>query len=101
MDQGAMSRRTRQINRRGDRNKQNKERRQKEMKGRILKIKTGYNPNSSSIGVDTVVFFTAGAALTILFNTLVAVVSAAKTGDEGRREVLEETSVLGRGNEKG
>ena len=48
------------------------------MKGRILKIKTGYNPNSSSIGVDMVVFFTAGAAVTVLFNTIAAILSAKK-----------------------
>ncbi len=68
------------------------------MKGRILKIKTGYNPNSSSIGVDTVVFFTAGAAMTILFNTLAAVLAAAKAEEEGRNE---ETPVLCHGEEKG
>ena len=48
------------------------------MKGQILKIKTGYNPNSSSIGVDIVVFFTAGAAVTVLFNTLAAILGSAK-----------------------
>ncbi len=52
------------------------------MKGRILKIKTGYNPNSSSIGADLVVFFTTGAAITILFNTVAAIVSAAKVQGE-------------------
>lgn len=46
------------------------------MQGRILKIKTGYNPNSSSIGVDMIVFFTAGAAVTVLFNTLASIISA-------------------------
>ena len=46
------------------------------MKGRILKIKTGYNPNSSSIGVDMIVFFTTGAAVTVLFNTIAAVLTA-------------------------
>jgi len=56
------------------------------MKGRILKIKTGYNPNSSSVGVDIVVFFTAGAAVTILFNTVAAIVCAAKAQDEGGLE---------------
>ena len=71
------------------------------MKGRILKIKTGYNPNSSSIGVDTVVFFTAGAAMTILFNTLAAVLAAAKAEEEGRVEVKEETPVLSHREEKG
>jgi hypothetical protein len=48
------------------------------MKGRILKIKTGYNPNSSSIGLDMVAFLTAGAAVTLLFNTIAALLSAGK-----------------------
>ena len=67
------------------------------MKGRILKIKTGYNPNSSSIGVDVVAFFTAGAAMTVLFNTLAAVVSAAKVHEHERPEELKETPVLSHG----
>jgi hypothetical protein len=46
------------------------------MNGRILKIKTGYNPNSSSIGVDMVAFLTAGAAITVLFNTIAAILAA-------------------------
>jgi hypothetical protein len=54
------------------------------MKGRILKIKTGYNPNSSSIGVDMIVFFTAGAAVTVLFNTMAAVLCSAKVRKEAR-----------------
>jgi hypothetical protein len=54
------------------------------MNGRILKIKTGYNPNSSSIGVDMIVFFTAGAALTVLFNTLAAILSAGQAVEHGR-----------------
>jgi len=53
------------------------------MNGRILKIKTGYNPNSSSIGVDMIVFFTAGAALTVLFNTLAAILSAGQAVEHG------------------
>jgi len=71
------------------------------MKGRILKIKTGYNPNSSSIGVDVVVFFTAGAAMTVLFNTLAAVLAAAKVHEHGRSDALEKTPVLSYGKEKG
>lgn len=46
------------------------------MSGRILKVKTGYNPNSSSIGVDLVVFFTAGAAVTVFFNVAAALAAA-------------------------
>ena len=68
-----------------------------EMKGRILKIKTGYNPNSSSIGVDMIAFFTAGAAMTVLFNTLAAVLTAAKTRQQ---EELQETPVLVREEDK-
>ncbi len=70
------------------------------MKGRILKIKTGYNPNSSSIGVDVVAFFTAGAAMTVLFNTIAAVLSAAKAHELVRPEELKETPVLSHGEEK-
>ena len=43
------------------------------MKGRILKIKTGYNPNSSSIGIDLIAFYTGAAAITLLFNTVTAI----------------------------
>ncbi len=72
------------------------------MKGRILKVKTGYNPNSSSIGVDMVVFFTAGAAMTVLFNIFAAVVSAAKVTEHGPRpEEIIETPPLSHGEEKG
>jgi hypothetical protein len=52
------------------------------MQGKILKIKTGYNPNSSSIGVDMVIFFTAGAAITVLFNTMAAIFCAGKGKEE-------------------
>jgi ribosomal protein L21 len=90
------------MNRRDPRNKKKIQRRKvRAMKGRILKIKTGYNPNSSSIGVDVVVFFTAGAAMTVLFNTLAAVLAAAKVHEHGRPEALEETPVLSHGKEKG
>ncbi len=61
------------------------------MKGRILKIKTGYNPNSSSIGVDVIAFFTAGAAMTILFNTIAAVLSAAGVHEHGQPEESKES----------
>ncbi len=71
------------------------------MKGRILKVKTGYNPNSSSIGVDMVVFFTAGAAMTVLFNTFAAVVSTAKGHEHGRPEEMIEMPLLSHGEEKG
>ena len=57
------------------------------MKGRILKIKTGYNPNSSSIGLDMIVFMTAGAAVMVLFNTIAALLGASKAGECGPLEV--------------
>ena len=71
------------------------------MQGRILKIKTGYNPNSSSIGVDIVVFFTAGAAITVLFNTIAAILSAAKTEKLDRLEDSIELPVFYHGQDKG
>ncbi len=73
----------------------------KETEGRILKIKTGYNPNSSSIGVDVVIFFTAGAAMTVLFNTLAAVLTVAKAGTDARLEDLKESTVRGQGKKQG
>jgi hypothetical protein len=63
------------------------------MQGKILKIKTGYNPNSSSIGVDMVVFITAGAAMTVLFNTMAAVLCSAKVGKEMQTVEAEEAAV--------
>jgi hypothetical protein len=62
----------------------------REMTGRILKIKTGYNPNSSSIGVDMIVFFTAGAAATVLFNTVAAVMSAAQAQKDAQPDAVNE-----------
>lgn len=65
------------------------------MTGRILKIKTGYNPNSSSIGVDMVVFFTAGAAVTVLFNTIASILTAIKAGKHTKPEEIKEPPELG------
>ena len=64
------------------------------MKGRILKIKTGYNPNSSSIGVDTIVFCTAGAAVTVLFNTIAAILAARKAQQRIQPEAIKQLHVL-------
>ena len=64
------------------------------MPGKILRIKTGYNPNSSSIGVDMVIFFTAGAAITVLFNTMAALLCSAKVGTEAHPVEPEEDAVL-------
>lgn len=38
--------------------------------GQILKIKLGYNPNSSSIGTDIVIFFVSFTAISTTFNCL-------------------------------
>jgi hypothetical protein len=70
------------------------------MNGRILKIKTGYNPNSSSIGVDVIAFFTAGAATMVLFNTFATVISAAKASRHGRPAEQEGRPVAGIGEEQ-
>ena len=64
------------------------------MPGKILKIKTGYNPNSSSIGVDMVIFFTAGAAITVLFNTMAALLCSAKAGSAEHPAHREAEAVL-------
>jgi hypothetical protein len=65
------------------------------MKGRILKIKTGYNPNSSSIGVDMVVFFSAGAGIMVLFNTIAAILTSQKAVKSVRVEKPKEISAPG------
>jgi hypothetical protein len=67
------------------------------MKGRILKIKTGYNPNSSSIGVDMVAFLTGGAAVTVLFNAIAAILSARKAQKITQPEEAGELFLVGSG----
>jgi hypothetical protein len=55
-------------------------------KGKILKIKQGYNPNSSSIGTEIVVFITSLAGLSLVFSTVTAVLASLKKkkpADEG------------------
>jgi len=54
------------------------------MKGRILKIKTGYNPNSSSIGVDMIAFFTIGAGMTVLFNLIATIIDGMQVKQRAR-----------------
>ncbi len=73
----------------------------REMNGQILKVKTGYNPNSSSIGVDVIAFFTAGAAMTVLFNTLAAVLSAANVQEQKKPEEFDEIPALGQSEKRG
>jgi hypothetical protein len=72
----------------------------KVMKGTILKIKTGYNPNSSSIGVDVVAFFTAGAAMMVLFNVVASVLQSASADERRRPEELEPAPVAAGEREK-
>lgn len=71
------------------------------MKGRILKIKTGYNPNSSSIGIDMIAFFTAGAAVTVLFNTMAAVLASANPLKHPRPEEVKAALGIGQLNAEG
>lgn len=73
----------------------------KEVKGRILKIKTGYNPNSSSIGVDMVAFLTGGAAVTVLFNAIAAILSAAAAQKHAQPEEAKELAGAGSGKDRG
>ncbi|MBN1576064.1 MAG: hypothetical protein JW913_05905 [Chitinispirillaceae bacterium] len=44
--------------------------------GRILRVKKGFNPNSSSIATDIIVFFTAAAGVSALFAAAAGVVMA-------------------------
>jgi hypothetical protein len=53
-------------------------------KGRILKIKPGYNPNSSSMAKSIVMFFAAAAAAAALFNSFAAVLYGKKGHDQSK-----------------
>jgi hypothetical protein len=61
-------------------------------RGRILRVKNGFNPNSSSIASDIIVFFTAAAGVSAMFATAAAVVMARfsdkpeSTPDAGRSQ---------------
>ncbi len=44
-------------------------------KGKILKIKTGYNPNSSSIGTDLTPLLIGGAIISFLIPIITIIVS--------------------------
>lgn len=50
------------------------------LKGKVLKIKTGYNPNSSSIGTEITTFLWGVAIFTLLSNTLFSIVSTLAAG---------------------
>jgi hypothetical protein len=60
------------------------------MTGKILKVKTGYNPNSSSIGVDMVAFFTIGAGMTVLFNLIATFIEGVQFKQRARPGEAEE-----------
>ena len=44
-------------------------------KGKILKIKTGYNPNSSSIGTDLTPLLIGGTIISLLIPVITIIVS--------------------------
>ena len=46
------------------------------VRGRILRVKKGFNPNSSSISSEIIVFFTAAAGVTALFAVTAGIVMA-------------------------
>ncbi|MFH1762226.1 MAG: hypothetical protein ABIA63_14095 [bacterium] len=48
------------------------------LKGKILKVKTGYNPNSSSIGVYVDIFVWGTAAAALVINLIGALIDSRK-----------------------
>ena len=44
--------------------------------GRILRVKKGFNPNSSSVSSDIIVFFTSAAGVSALFAVAAGVIMA-------------------------
>lgn len=55
-------------------------------KGKILKVKQGYNPNSSSIGTEIVIFFTSLAGLSFIYATVSAILSSRKLKKTGKSD---------------
>lgn len=45
-------------------------------KGKVLKVKMGYNPNSSSIGTEIAIFLWGVALFTLVTNTLFALAAS-------------------------
>lgn len=45
------------------------------IKGKVLKIKIGYNPNSSSIGTEITAFIYGATIFTLISNSLFSIVS--------------------------
>ena len=54
-------------------------------KGKILKVRLGFNPNSSSIGIDISVFLWSAVIITTVLNAIMALVSILKS----RRDKIE------------
>ena len=54
-------------------------------RGRILKVRLGFNPNSSSIGLDISVFLWSAVIITTVVNAIMALVSILKRRDESER----------------
>lgn len=60
--------------------------------GQILKIKTGFNPNSSSISTDIVTFFTCAAGISTVFAGIASIIfSRFKNYEDQQREVTNES----------
>lgn len=54
-------------------------------KGRILSIKRGYNPNSSSIGSEIIAFVTSVAAVSTAVGVVTALVAGRKLKKQGEK----------------
>ena len=48
-------------------------------KGKVLKVRLGFNPNSSSIGFDISVFLWSAVIITTVVNAIMALVSILKS----------------------
>jgi len=59
--------------------------------GKILKIKAGYNPNSSSIGTQVTGFLFGAAAFSIIANMLFAILKVRKAEKTANTESKQET----------
>lgn len=58
-------------------------------KGKILKIKLGYNPNSSSIGTDIIIFFVSFTAASAVFNTIATYITRIFNKNEDAENIKE------------
>ncbi len=55
-------------------------------KGKILKIKCGYNPNSSSIGTHINVFLLGSVAFGVAVNTLAAFIAGVRNKEKPEKD---------------